>query len=85
LQKGLAKLGYQQFDLAGGIIRGHTFHYSTATVEAEVIAQASHPQNNSQGEEMFRTGSITASYAHLYFSSNKKATANFFRLNSHYE
>jgi cobyrinic acid a,c-diamide synthase len=85
LQKRLAKLGYQQFDLAGGIIRGHTFHYSTATVEAEVIAQASHPQNNSQGEEMFRTGSITASYAHLYFSSNKKATANFFRLNSHYE
>jgi cobyrinic acid a,c-diamide synthase len=78
LQKKLAKLGYQQFDLASGIIRGHTFHYSTATVEAEVIAQASHPQNNSQGEEMFRTGSITASYAHLYFSSNKAATANFF-------
>lgn len=78
MQKKLAKLGYQQFDLAGGISRGHTFHYSTAAVEEEVIAQASHPQNNSQGEEMFRAGSITASYAHMYFSSNKKATANFF-------
>jgi cobyrinic acid a,c-diamide synthase len=85
LQKKLARLGYQQFALESGLVRGHTFHYSRAEIEAEPLAHASHPRfsqdhgasdkddwvkdSTASGEAMYRLGALTASYVHLYFAS----------------
>lgn len=74
-------LGYQQFELYDGVIRGHTFHYSQAQVEAEVISRARHPYSDgadNSGEPMYRQGNLTASYVHLYFPSQPSAAVKFF-------
>ena len=74
-------LGYQQFDLEDGVIRGHTFHYSQAQVEAQVISRARHPYSDgadNSGEPMYRQGNLTASYVHLYFPSQPSVAVKFF-------
>jgi cobyrinic acid a,c-diamide synthase len=92
LQKKLARLGYQQFVLETGVVRGHTFHYSRAEVEAEPVAHASHPRfteskdglvkgasvkdSTASGEAMYKLGALTASYVHLYFASTCTSNPN---------
>ncbi len=78
MQPRLAALGPQQLELAGEILRGHTFHYSTVQSPAEVIARTARPGQppaEGAGEALYRHGSIHASYFHAWFASSPRATA----------
>lgn len=79
MQRRLAALGHQQLDLPEGTLRGHTFHYSTVDSTLAPLCRAISPRDGGPGEAVFRSGALTASYAHLYFPSNPIATAALFR------
>lgn len=68
MQSRLAALGMQEAILDGHRLRGHTFHYSTLETALAPLAQARTPDGRA-GERLFRCGSLTASYMHLYFVS----------------
>jgi cobyrinic acid a,c-diamide synthase len=78
MQRRLAALGHQQVDLPEGTLRGHTFHYSTVESTLAPLCRASSPRDGAPGEAVFRSGALTASYAHLYFPSNPIAVAALF-------
>lgn len=84
LQRRLAALGAQQWELAQGILRGHTFHYSTLDSCAPVIAHTSRARLSAAqsqarvGEAVYRYGSVQASYFHPWFASSPAATAALF-------
>ena len=73
----LAALGLQQVDLPGGTVRGHTFHYSSADVKLAPRWHARTPDGR-MGEAVYRSGRLTATYAHLYFASCPPAIAEIF-------
>lgn len=77
MQPRLAALGMQEAVLDGYPVRGHTFHYSTLATELPPVAQASTPDGR-PGEPLFRLGSLTASYMHLYFVSAPELIAALF-------
>jgi cobyrinic acid a,c-diamide synthase len=75
MQSRLAGLGLQAWDTGCGVLRGHTFHYSTFDTPLAGIARTvTHPKQ-AAGEMIFRRGSITASYFHAYFPSCPRAAA----------
>lgn len=81
MQKRLAAIGSQQLTLGGHILRGHTFHYSTAITTAPVVAYTALPNqaaNPDAGEALYRHGSIYASYFHAWFASSPVAVACLF-------
>lgn len=81
LQKRLAALGPQQLDVAGGTLRGHTFHYSTCTTPLQPAARteaAPGRKLRGEGEALYVTGSVKASYFHAWFASNPAAAAQLF-------
>ena len=81
MQKKLAALGPQQLALADGVLRGHTFHYSTCatTLPADHRTSRSHQEPTPDaGEAMYQLGSIRASYFHAWFASSPQATAALF-------
>lgn len=65
--KRMAALGYQTLALGDEIARGHTFHYSRMETDMQPFARAVSRLTGQPGEPVFRQGSITASYLHLYF------------------
>lgn len=77
MQRRLAAIGHQSvtLDETAGAIRGHTFHYSTMASSLTPVTRAISPRDGSQGEAVYRTGALTASYVHLYFPSNPTAIA----------
>ncbi|MES2264141.1 MAG: cobyrinate a,c-diamide synthase [Pseudomonadota bacterium] len=78
MQARLAGLGSQGMPTSDGVLRGHTFHYSkleTALVPA--VRTVKHP-SGAEGEAIYKTGSLTASYFHAYFASNPAAVAALF-------
>ncbi|MFC0254559.1 cobyrinate a,c-diamide synthase [Massilia consociata] len=78
MQSRLAGLGAQAMPTPQGPLRGHTFHYSrleTTTPPQEHTVKTS---TGTQGEAVFRIGSLTASYFHSYFPSNPPAAAALF-------
>ena len=78
LHQRLAALGPQQLAVAGQVLRGHTFHYSTLASSAPVIARSSRPGAASApdgGEALYRQGSLHASYFHAWFASSPRAVA----------
>ncbi len=77
LQGKLAAIGSQQVELAGGTVRGHTFHYSTAEVALPALAIAQTPEGRT-GEAVYRMGPVTASYLHFYFPSAPRLIAEWF-------
>lgn len=81
MQGRLAGLGLQSVDLPGGTLRGHTFHYSR--LETPLVPYG-HALNKgcSEGEAIYRHGSLLASYIHFYFRSSPISLATFFL--SHY-
>ncbi|HEY0230330.1 MAG TPA: cobyrinate a,c-diamide synthase [Dokdonella sp.] len=79
MQPRLAALGLQGVDLPEGALRGHTFHYARAEIEAEPIATASNPNRGSDGEAVYRRRRLTASFVHFYFPSNPDAATRLFR------
>jgi cobyrinic acid a,c-diamide synthase len=79
MQARLAGLGPQGLATAAGQMRGHTFHYSRLeTPLAPAAWTAKHP-SGAQGEAVYRTGSLTASYFHAFFASNPAAMASLLR------
>jgi len=78
LQPRLAALGLQAIDLGAGALRGHTFHYSTLETSLEPVAHATPCRHGGRGEAIYRIGSLTASYVHVWFSSNPHASAALF-------
>jgi len=87
MQKRLAALGLQSIAWPEGLLRGHTFHYSTWDTALEPIAQASNPNagrgRKGTAEPLYSQGALRASYIHHYFPSNPEAIAAFFGQPSH--
>ena len=81
MQKRLAALGPQQLLMPAGLLRGHTFHYSTCDSTAAVRQRTARPGQDPQpdtGEALYYSGSVQASYFHAWFPSNPVATAALF-------
>ncbi len=78
MQERLAGLGSQGLQSAHGILRGHTFHYSTLTTTEPPCAHTVKHPSGLPGEAVYRTGSLTASYFHAYFPSCPAAAAGLF-------
>ena len=79
LNKRLAGLGPQQLPVAGEVLRGHTFHYSTLASSAPIVARSSRPGEApapDAGEALYRAGSLHASYFHAWFASSPRAVAH---------
>ena len=75
----LAALGPQQLALAGEVLRGHTFHYSTSATPLVPVAHSTRPGAPGVAvEPLFQHGAIRASYFHAWFASNPRATAALF-------
>ena len=81
MQPRLAALGPQQLEVAGGVLRGHTFHYSTC---ATALPAASRTQAapgrtlRGEGEALYVLGAVRASYFHAWFASCPAAAARLF-------
>ena len=75
MQARFAGLGSQQCASPYGALRGHTFHHSTVQTPLAAVAHSQHANSGEQGEAIYRHGSITASYLHLYFAANPQACA----------
>jgi cobyrinic acid a,c-diamide synthase len=81
LHKRLAALGPQQLALDGGVLRGHTFHYSTCATPLPATARtqaAPGRKLRGEGEALYVAGSVKASYFHAWFASNPAAAASLF-------
>jgi cobyrinic acid a,c-diamide synthase len=81
MHKRLAALGPQQLSLHSGVLRGHTFHYSTTTTALEPIARTSRPAvlpTLGEGEALWLLGPVRASYFHAWFPSCPAAVVELF-------
>lgn len=81
MQQRLAGLGMQQCVLQGGVLRGHTFHYSRFDCSAAEVARTSRagqPVEAGKGEAVYQHGSVHASYFHAWFASHPRAVAALF-------
>ena len=86
MQKRLAALGPQQLEVAGRTLRGHTFHYSTCAtpLEAAIRTQAAPGRTlRGEGEALYVSGSVKASYFHAWFASSPAAAARLFLKDAH--
>lgn len=86
MQKRLAALGPQQLDTDGGVLRGHAFHYSTCATPLPVAARtqaAPGRKLRGEGEALYVSGSVQATYFHAWFASNPQAAARLFTRDSH--
>jgi len=70
--------GMQTAPLPEGDIRGHAHHRTASDCELEPIALGRRITHPSPGEPIYRYRNLTASYLHLYFSSNIKGIAQLF-------
>lgn len=85
MQKKLAAIGSQWVDLSqlqlgesNSIIRGHSFHYSSAEIELTPVCQSTHHPSERKGENVYQHNNILASYMHWYFPSNPSLTFKLF-------
>jgi cobyrinic acid a,c-diamide synthase len=78
MQARLGGLGMQSVALPEGTLRGHTFHYAHAEIEAEPLAIALNPDQGPSSEGVYRRARMTASFMHAYFPSSPEAAAALF-------
>jgi len=78
LQARLAALGLQGVAMPEGDMRGHTFHYAHAWIDAAPLAHATNPNGGPCQEAVYRQGRLTASFVHFYFPSNPLAAIRLF-------
>jgi len=90
MQKKLASIGSQWVDLtqfaeasdaSQNIMRGHSFHYSSAKVELIPVGQTMHHPSERLGEFVYQHNNILASYMHWYLPSNTALTLRLFNKN----
>jgi len=74
--------GMQSAMLPEGEIRGHSHHRSVSKLAIEPIAHGKRPYHPAPGESIYRKGSVTASYIHLFFPSNLDAICAIFNPSS---
>ena len=60
------------------IMRGHSFHYSSAIIELEPSYQTTHHPSERAGEFVYQHNNILASYMHWYLSSNPSLSLRIF-------
>lgn len=72
----LQGLGSLKADLPQGQLGAHTFHYGSLETALEPIAVAA--TRFGKAENIYRYGSIHASFLHFYFASNPEAAAKLF-------
>jgi cobyrinic acid a,c-diamide synthase len=75
----LTALGMQEATMAGGPLRGHTFHHARLETAPEASGHATNPRGRGVSEAVFRDRGLVASFIHWYFPSNPGATARLFR------
>lgn len=86
MQKKLAAIGSQWVELPlkgtealeSNVMRGHSFHYSSAEISLEPISQTKHHPSERLGEFVYHHKNILASYMHWYFQSNPELTIKLF-------
>ncbi|WP_233510939.1 cobyrinate a,c-diamide synthase [Dyella psychrodurans] len=78
LQPRLAALGLQNVEMPEGALRGHTFHYARAWIDAEPLAHATNPNQGPCQEAVYRDRRLTASFVHFYFPSHPQAALQLF-------
>jgi cobyrinic acid a,c-diamide synthase len=78
MQRRLAAIGPQAWVSAAGELRGHAFHYSRFDTTQAVHTHAKRHPDGSDGEPIYRRGSLTGSYFHAYFPSCPAAVAQLF-------
>lgn len=81
MQQRLAGLGPQQLALPGGVLRGHTFHFSRCESPLAPVQRTFSPDEagpGERGEALWRRGSLAASYFHAWFPSSPAAVAGLF-------
>ena len=86
MQQRLAALGPQQLAVAGGVLRGHTFHYSicrTPLTPAGRTQAAPGRTLRGEGEALYQCGAVRASYFHAWFASCPAAAARLFLKDTH--
>lgn len=74
----LGGLGLQGAHFDQGLLRGHTFHYSTFEEGADFALTATRHPGGQPGEGVIRDGALTASYIHWYLPSNPRVAAHLF-------
>jgi cobyrinic acid a,c-diamide synthase len=60
------------------IMRGHSFHYSSADIEIEPSYQTTHHPSERAGEFVYQYNNILASYMHWYLPSNPSLSLRIF-------
>lgn len=70
--------GMQTAALPEGDVRAHAHHRSRSANTPEPIAHGKRQRHSAPGEEIYREGSLTATYLHLFFPSNAEAIAALF-------
>ncbi|WP_284331936.1 cobyrinate a,c-diamide synthase [Dyella flagellata] len=78
MQSRLAALGLQGAALPEGELRGHTFHYAQASIDAPPLTHAFNPNHGPCKETVYRDRRLTASFLHFYFPSNALAALQLF-------
>ncbi len=78
MQTRLTGLGMQTAVLKEGELTGHTFHHSMLETNMQAEEYGRKQYDNNQGEAIYRTGRLVASYVHLYFTSCPQAIVKLF-------
>lgn len=79
MQQRLAGLGPQQLALPGGVLRGHTFHYSRCDCTLQPALHTASPRPGGRaGEAVWGLDALRASYFHAWFASCPEAAASLF-------
>jgi len=79
----LGGLGMQTAPFPEGEIRAHTFHHSMSSGTPDPICHVVRERTAScNGEAVYREGTLTATYMHMFFPSNAEAVAKLFAINS---
>ncbi|KZZ73207.1 hypothetical protein A3766_20480 [Oleiphilus sp. HI0132] len=64
--------------LPEGDVRAHAHHRSRSANTPEPIGYGKRQRHSAPGEAIYREGSLTATYLHLFFPSNAEAIAALF-------
>jgi len=68
----------QTAPLPEGKVRAHAHHRSGSSDTPTPFGHGIRQRSDYPGEEVFRVGSLTATYLHLFFPSNADAIAKLF-------
>lgn len=79
MQSRLKSLSYQVANFPEGVLRGHTFHYSSLDVTMAPRNHCTRVSDNSLGEAIYSSNGLTATYVHSYFPSNPTCAASLFK------